>query len=355
MRITLQTTADSFSQALAQEVGYDLQMAQSLEALGESTMRSRPIQQEHARELVDHLDGTLFAGDGISKINISCARDLWLPGDCNTRIFIRSEMEDREYGNIARFMAGSHPGLTLSNIIEAAQFKSKTDKTGQITLGLPRPGDFMAFAVNAYLTSLINTDRGYGLKVSANGNVRAIALELPEPAHGLSVPYAYKLMKDLIHRDRAISMPCVDQLSFNQRIISTGCRAMGVNCDPTASADEKLLALTDRVRETLIFKNGEAKIEGFDNNGVDPSASIAHILLIDAYLINLRREYPDIQETMISHICELSNTSPLLEAGYTVLGCYPDHRFDSLETRPVLTEAPEPRPDTVRPAPSLDM
>lgn len=335
MRLTLKTSAQSFVNDLANEVSVEVPMARSLETLAMSIMRSEPMPHDMAQMLADHLKTNLEPGDGIAGIRISCIKSHDNPSINNTRLIIRSDMEDVQYGNIARFMQGEHPGLTLSNIIGFTRFNNIPDMTGMIFLQKAPEGDHMAAALRSYLTSLVTKHRGYRLEEMANGETRAVPFDPVHEVKEMNVPHAYKTMQNILHRDRAIPMPAGDQ--FKSAVISRGAQELGIYLPPDISEQDMIFGVTDCLREVMMEMNGTTTIEGF--GGQDMSMSIAHIMLIDAYISAQCRKYPDIPLSTIDDVCDLSRTTPLLDAAQAVTSTLENGRFAPSFGRP---PAPQP-------------
>ncbi len=325
MRISLKTSAQSFVSDLANETGIEIQMAQGLETLAMSVMRSCPMPADMANNLAEHLSTNMEAGDGIAGLRVSAIKDNFRPGPNDTRLIIRSDMEDTDFGNINRFMRGEHPGLTLTNIFNATRFNAYPDHQGTIAVQPSPAGDHMAAAVRSYLASLVTTHRGYRLDEFSNGEFRAVPLAPVEKSRELSVSHAYHTMKDMLHRDRAIPMPSGDATLFNAAVINEGCRILGIVTTPEATANDRLFALTDRVRESLIYHNGRTTIEGVDHP--DASMAVAHIMLMDAYVMSMAEKYPDIPASTMDDACELSHTTGLLETSQMIVSNLPHGTF----------------------------
>ncbi len=337
MRISLKTSAQSFVSDLAKETGIELQMAQGLETLSMSVMRSYPMPADMANGLLDHLITNTEIGDGIARLKIVSSKDNFRPGPNDTRLIIRSDMEDTEFGNINRFMRGEQPGLTLANIFNASRFNSIPDHQGMISVQPPPAGNHMAAAVRSYLASLVTAHRGYRLDELSNGEFRAVPVAPVEQSRELSVPHAYHTMKDLLHRDRAIPMPSGDSALFNAAVINEGCQALGIVTSPTATANDRLFALTDRVRDSLLHYNGNTKIDGVEHP--DASMTVAHIMLMDAYVMSMAVKYPDIPASTMDDVCELSRTTHLLETSQMIVSNLHHGQFPRTERTPAPVSA----------------
>lgn len=344
MRITQKTSARSFANDLASEVGIEIQMAQSLETLSMSILRSRPMPAAMASSLVDHLSTNLEMGDGIAGFRVASAKDNFRTGPNDTRLIVRSNMEDTEFGNIARFMRGEHSGQALYEIFNATRFNSRPDHDGVIAVQPAAAGNHMAAAVRSYIASLVTKHRGYRLDEFANGEFRAVPLAPLTRSNELSIPHTYHTMKSMLHRDRAIPLPSGDDTLFNKAVIDNGSQALGIILAPEASSNDRLFALTDRIREFLIHLNGHPQIEGVEHP--DASMTVAHIMLMDAYVSGVAAEYPDIPASTMDDACELSRTTPLLEISQMIVSNLENGRFPPPERAPAPVSAivHNPRP-----------
>lgn len=326
MRITLKTSSQSFANALLEETGYELQMARSSETLSRQVLRSKPMPIAEATGLEEHLKNNMEAGDGISKLSVTRTHS-GQANDQNVRLIIRSDMEDQEYGNIARFMRGEHPGLTFSEIVNCTRFHALPRTESLVVSKNQQPSDHMGEAVRSYLLSLATRHRGYELREFADGTAEAIKLDPVYASNELSVSHAYHTMLRLLHRDRAIPAPASDPMLYNREIISIGAQELGVILDPTANATDKLIKMSGIIEDNMLQHTGSKHVEGLGEKIPDIGMPIAHIMLIDAYIKAKTREYPDIPRSIIDTVCELSHTTPLLNAGQDILARIPDQRF----------------------------
>ncbi len=357
MEITTKTSAADFAAAVSQGTGISLDMAESLESLKSSTMRTKPMPFGVATAISEYVKQNFDAGEGVSDVRVSVSAVGWSPaweeGNDNTnkpaRLIIQSDMEDSAYGNIARFTRGEKPGLSFGGILNAAPaiMKSHYTKDENDFIFQKDHDDPETQAILGYLKE-IATHSSRKMEWNENGDIITVtAPRAPVQMNDPNIGHAYSALHDLLHRDMAIPLESGDRFMLNRDVVMIGAERLGFSTEkPNAIIGSISQAISEHVE-----KNGLQSILKA------PADQVAHVLLIDAYVSSIRDKYPDVRSSLLKEVCYLSRTSGAMLSAEAIVNTLPERRFPQAQVSapavaPAPAQSPTPSPVSRSPSPS---